>query len=139
MWHGSAVGELLSNVDHQAAASRPILNAHSIWELALHMTAWADVALRRAQGNKVNPTDAEDWPIPADLDAEGWSRDLARLREAHQALSQFAAGASESQLDARVAGYEYSLRAMLHGVVEHDCYHGGQIALLKKLVGEASR
>ena len=138
MWHGSAVEELLKDVDHHAAGSRPILNAHSIWELVLHLTVWAGVALRRAQGEKVNPSDAEDWPLPADLDAEGWARDRGRLTDAHKALSAFAAGLSESQLEGQVAGQDYPLRAMLHGVVEHDCYHGGQIALLRKLVGEGS-
>jgi uncharacterized damage-inducible protein DinB len=41
---------------------------------------------------------------------------------------------TDDQLDATVVGHEYTVREMLHGVVEHSVYHGGQIALLKKLV-----
>jgi hypothetical protein len=31
-----------------------------------------------------------------------------------------------------VPGTEYSVYFMLHGVIQHDLYHAGQIALLKK-------
>jgi hypothetical protein len=33
------------------------------------------------------------------------------------------------------AGTELSRYATLHGVVQHDLYHGGQIAILKKALG----
>ena len=41
---------------------------------------------------------------------------------------------SDDQLAAKVVGEDYSTREMLHGVVEHGTYHGGQITLLKKLL-----
>ena len=41
---------------------------------------------------------------------------------------------SDDQLEAKVAGHDYTIRDMLDGVVEHGTYHGGQIAVLKKLV-----
>ena len=137
MWHGSAVDELLEDVTHVEAARRPLESAHTIWELVLHMTVWTDVARRRGQGQQVNPSQTEDWPPPADVSAREWERDRARLNEAHDALAEFAAGLSEKELDAKVAGHDYSLRTMLHGVIEHDCYHGGQVALLKKLIRES--
>ena len=40
----------------------------------------------------------------------------------------------DEQFDEKVVGEEYTIREMIHGVVEHGLYHGGQIALLKKLV-----
>ena len=138
MWHGSAVDELLEGVTYEEAALRPIPSAHTIWELVLHTTVWTDVARRRGQGQKVSPTESEDWPIPTGLSAREWERDRARLNEAHHALAEFAAGLSDKELDAKVASQDYSLRTMLHGVIEHDCYHGGQVALLKKLIREAA-
>jgi uncharacterized damage-inducible protein DinB len=38
-WHGDAVLELLVDVDAKTAAAHPIKNAHSIWELVLHIAA----------------------------------------------------------------------------------------------------
>jgi hypothetical protein len=39
----------------------------------------------------------------------------------------------ESRLNEPVPGKDYDLRFMLTGAVQHAAYHGGQIALLKKL------
>ena len=43
MWHGAAVNQLLSGLSAADAACRPIAGAHTIWELVLHMAAWASV------------------------------------------------------------------------------------------------
>jgi uncharacterized damage-inducible protein DinB len=59
---------------------------------------------------------------------------VARLEERHGALAAAVRELTDDQLEALVAGHEYTVREMLHGVVEHGTYHGGQIALLKKLV-----
>ncbi len=38
-WHGDALLELLADVDGKKATAHPIKNAHSIWELVLHIAA----------------------------------------------------------------------------------------------------
>ena len=65
------------------------------------------------------------------------SRRLARARSSSwtRAIALLAADARElddARLDAIVPGLDYSVAVLLHGVVEHGTYHGGQIALLKK-------
>ena len=47
MWHGPSLDELLASVSSDQAAARPIAGAHSIWEIVLHVTAWAEIALAR--------------------------------------------------------------------------------------------
>ena len=46
-WHGPSVLELLKDVSAVQAAAHPIEGAHSIWELALHIAAWENVARKR--------------------------------------------------------------------------------------------
>ncbi len=46
-WHGTALTEVLSGVDVQAATARPIPDAHTIWELLLHVSASAELVLSR--------------------------------------------------------------------------------------------
>jgi uncharacterized damage-inducible protein DinB len=38
----------------------------------------------------------------------------------------------EAAIDAKVTGLEYTASNLLHGIIEHGTYHGGQIALLKR-------
>ena len=55
-WHGDSILELLSDVNAKTAAARPIKDAHTIWEVLLHIAAWDDVATRRIRGTAVQLT-----------------------------------------------------------------------------------
>ena len=46
-WHGPSIREAWASVDSDAAAARPIQGAHTIWEIVVHMTAWATEVERR--------------------------------------------------------------------------------------------
>lgn len=136
MWHGPALAELLSDVTAEQAASRPIPGAHSIWELVLHIAAWARIARERLEGTAVgDPGPADDWPAAPAPHAEVWARAVAGLGEAYGALARTTESLSGVDLQGEVGGRGYSARTMLHGVIEHGTYHGGQIAILKRALG----
>ena len=65
-------------------------------------------------------------------DAAAWQRALERLGACHRELAADVRGLDEARLDQKVANLDYSVDVLLHGIVEHGTYHGGQIALLKK-------
>ena len=146
MWHGPALGELLQTVTAAHAAARPIPGAHTIWELALHLTAWVDLARARLGGDALDhPPPDVDWPPPpaAAADASGasdgaaWNAAVARLAAAHHALAADVRALDRAALARPVPGQQHTVAAMLHGVVEHGAYHGGQIALLVRALGAA--
>jgi uncharacterized damage-inducible protein DinB len=134
-WHGPALRELLADVDAETAAARPIADAHTIWELVLHITAWQDAARRRLEGEPARLSDEEDWPPVLDVGDEAWSDTLAAMEVTHRRLTEAVGGLAESDLNDQVNEQEYSAYELLHGVVQHDLYHAGQIALLKKVAG----
>ena len=136
MWHGSALADLLDGVTAEQAAARPVAGAHSIWELVLHVTAWTEIARERLVGSaKADPTPEEDWPPVADTSADAWRAALERLKAAHRELAADALKLDDSTLVGRVPGKDHSVLIMFHGIIEHDAYHGGQIAILKKALG----
>ena len=134
MWHGDAVNQLLSGVSAADAARRPVAGAHTIWELVLHMTAWANIVQKRLSPKRQpEPTTAEDWPpLTSGQSIEAWSDALMRLDEAYESLAQKTEELDRDALNAQVPGHDYTARVMLIGVVEHGAYHGGQIGLLKR-------
>jgi uncharacterized damage-inducible protein DinB len=136
MWHGQALGELLAGVSPEQAAARPIAGAHTIWEIVLHVTAWADITRERLRGQRTaDPTPEEDWPSPgdtSDLGHAAWETTIERLRESHRALAAVVKQLDDEAIAAKVPGLDYSVSNILHGVIEHGTYHGGQIALLKR-------
>ena len=133
-WHGPAIRELLEGVDATTAAARPIPNAHSIWELVLHMTYWRRTAAAALDGGPVDPEPPmeENFPPVDDVSAQAWDQALAALEESQKALLARLKTFREERLHERVPGRQYDRYFLLHGVIQHDIYHGGQIALLKK-------
>lgn len=132
-WHGPAVFEALAGVSARSAAARPLPKAHTIWEIVLHVATWEDVVARRLAGERVEPTDAEDWPAPGATTEEAWREALARLERDHAAAGRAIAALADDRLDqVPVPGGKASAYVLAHGAVQHALYHAGQIALLKK-------
>ena len=132
-WHGPSVATVFSTLTAAQAARRPIAGAHSIWELALHIAVWNRVVARRLAGETVEPSPSEDWPSPdADADGEAWERTLADLRAARATLRAAILAFDERRLEDIVPGRDHTFYVMIHGVIQHDLYHAGQVALLRK-------
>jgi uncharacterized damage-inducible protein DinB len=135
-WHGPSVMELLKDVTAAQAAAHPIAGAHSIWELALHISTWERFVRRRIiEAAALDPTDEENFPTVQDPSEEAWRAAVDDIKRAHVELLETVAGVDEARLSEIVSGKPYSIYFMLHGVIQHDLYHAGQIALLKKAVG----
>ena len=133
-WHGPSVSEVLNDVTATQAASRPIPGAHSIWELVLHITAWEGVCRRRLEGDRAEIPDEEDWLQLHDTSALAWELAKSTLREGHQNLRQAISRLDEARLDEPILPDMPSVYVTLQGAVQHDLYHAGQIAILKKAV-----
>jgi uncharacterized damage-inducible protein DinB len=132
-WHGPSLRELLEDVSAEQAAARPIGGAHSIWEIVLHIAAWEEVVRRRFAGETVELSDAQDWPAVPDNSAAAWALALGHLETTHEKLRGAVAALDPARLENPAAGKSYSVYFMLHGVVQHNLYHAGQIAILKKV------
>lgn len=134
MWHGPALTDLVGDVTAEQAAAHPISGAHSIWELVHHVTAWAEIVRTRVVSpvSTGEPTTEQDWPPVHNTSAEDWRTAVERMKESHRELAADVATLDDSRLIGRVPGRDHSVLVMLHGVVEHDAYHGGQIAILKR-------
>jgi len=133
-WHGPSLRSVLEDVDVAAANARPIEGAHSIAELAAHILTWREEALRRLEGNGDDVPVAGNWPEPLE-----WSALLERLDRSHDALTKAVGALDDGVLDEKVKGRRESYYVLLQGIIHHDLYHAGQIAILKKgLSGQGS-
>lgn len=135
-WHGPALLEILKDVDAATAAAKPLANAHSIWELVMHVAVWDGVTLQRLAGIKSQPTGTKNFPlVPAKPTESAWKKSIAELKNTHDRLVKTVAALPASRLSDRVPGKRYNFYHLLHGVAQHELYHAGQIAILKKARG----
>lgn len=139
-WHGPALLELLEDVSAERAAARPITDAHSIWEIVLHVAAWQEFAAEAVEGGSmpIDLADEANWPPVSDAGEAAWREAVARVGDAGRRLRLALRKLSDEDLERIVPGREYNFYFLLHGVVQHGLYHAGQVALLKKAWTENS-
>jgi uncharacterized damage-inducible protein DinB len=141
-WHGSPLRQILEGVDHRQASHRPLPGGHTIWELVLHMISWKNEVRRRIGGAPAATPLEGDWPKASNATAEAWRETLAALEASHRSLVSSVSSLPEDLLfkptndpRGRDSGAGVDHYVLLHGIVQHDVYHAGQIALLKKAGG----
>ena len=110
----------------EPATEKPVSGAHNIFELVLHITAWVHEAV--VEGKKYETLKGEkDWPPVT----ETWQAPR-RLGSTTKALVAAIRAMPDEKLNESAGGAEYNFYFLLHGLVQHNLYHAGQIALLKR-------
>ena len=138
-WWGPNTRDVVGGLTAAQAAHRPIPQAHSIWELALHATSWNREVRRRLQTGVAHEPEAGDWPATPEPSEENWQATVdaleASYRELHAAVRAFPAARLEAILgDARdrPLGSGVSFYVLLHGAVQHLVAHTAQMSLLRR-------
>ena len=134
-WHGPSLKFLLRGISAEQAAARRIPSAHSIWELVLHIAAWDRAVCERILSGKDTTLPPEkSFPPVVDTSAGAWKKALKTLDQGNKELLAAIQGFKDANLDRKLGNRDYSFYITMHGAVQHDLYHAGQIAILKKLV-----
>lgn len=138
-WHGSSSKKILEDITAVEAAAHPLPGAQSIWEATLHMVAWTEEATSRLGGGASKDPVRGDWPKATDTSPGAWSATTDALRAARYALLDALEKSQEEDLFMLVAkpagqpeGRKFTRAEVVAGLVEHEVYHLGQIAMLKK-------
>jgi uncharacterized damage-inducible protein DinB len=138
-WHGTPLRGILQDISAEQAMMRPLENAHTIWELVLHITAWEGEVVRRLQTGSMGLPEEGDWQEVQESNEMSWKAALKRLADVHAALEQEIMRCTDDKLETtlgaprvRETGAGVPVYVLLHGIIQHSVYHAGQIALLKK-------
>jgi uncharacterized damage-inducible protein DinB len=131
-WHGPSLMSVLDGISAENASKHPIRGAHSIWELVQHVAAWNTISQHRLAGETVEITTERDWPPVWEVSETNWKRALEQLAESRRRLRDSVRKLTDDELEQKATGPDYTRYQVLHGVVQHDLYHAGQIVMLKK-------
>jgi uncharacterized damage-inducible protein DinB len=138
-WYGPSLIDALDGVDARLAMLRPIADGHTIAEIVRHVTTWTREITRRLRTGKAHNLEEPDWhEVSLANDAE-WESLVDALEAAHEGLVDQMKDLTDPDLDSligdvrdRPEGTGVTRYVMLHGLVQHNIYHAGQIALLRK-------
>jgi uncharacterized damage-inducible protein DinB len=136
-WHGDSIAKTLEGVTAEQAAAKPLANAHSIWELVLHVTYWLDAITLTTTGtplvqHSVPGFNEMNFPPVRSAEQKAWEEAKARLMTSAEKCATAIAKFDPAKFSTTVPGRKYSYDYALPGIVSHTIYHGGQMAILKK-------
>lgn len=129
-WHGPSVAEALAGCTAAQAARRPVSGGHTIGEIAYHLRVVEDGVRRRLAGVSEGPE--SDWPANSDTSASEWRDSVNQLVETQRATLEALTRLSPDRLHAPLPGKDHSSWFEIMGLIQHNAYHAGQIALLRK-------
>ena len=134
-WYGRAVYEMLEKIDPSIVYKKPN-KQHSLAELLYHMITWADFTLKRIQGDKEKDLAASeklDWR-EIDPRVHTWKKGLTEFKTIHKKIVELLNEKDDEFLKEIVDYRKYNFRFLLNGLIQHNIYHIGQVAYVKKLL-----
>jgi uncharacterized damage-inducible protein DinB len=137
-WFGRAVYEILGEVDEAKAGTRPNGTEHSMLDLIWHMNTWAEFVLGSLENrtvDKMKEIDANDWRT-IDPKIHTWQKGVEQLKATHSKIIELLGQkVDDNFLSEIVPTRKFNYRFMLNGLVQHNIYHLGQVAYIKKMLG----
>jgi uncharacterized damage-inducible protein DinB len=118
-WHGPSLKSILSGLTPERAAAKPIPEAHSAWEILMHIDAWHHVVLKRLGGEDCEEP-PQNFPSPSAVTQDAWTADRATFEKTLRLVAERIRNVGDKDVE------------MVNGVVNHLVYHSGQIAVLGK-------
>jgi len=136
-WFGRGIYEILEEVDEAKTNEKPNDNSHSLIELLWHMNTWAEFVLGSLENRSVEQMKAiqdNDWRT-IDPKVHTWKNGIEQLRTIHQKIMELLEHKTDDDfLSDIVPTRQFNYRFMLNGLVQHNIYHLGQIAYVRKML-----
>jgi uncharacterized damage-inducible protein DinB len=135
-WFGRAVFTIMDEVDEAKTNLKPNNTEHSMNELLWHMITWAEFTMANLENKKpeeLASIEGNDWRV-LNPKQHSWKQGLAELKSIHKKIADVLNTKEDGFLKDMVPNRRYNFRFMLNGLIQHNIYHLGQIAYVKKLL-----
>ncbi len=124
----------LADVTWQQATTK-VSSFNTIVALVYHINYYVCAALEVLQGRPLTASDKYSFDHPTIQNQVDWEKLLEKLWTDAENLAVLIEQMQEEQLWADFSDYKYgNYYRNIHGIIEHNHYHLGQIVLIKKMV-----
>lgn len=139
-YYGPSVLGSLKGITAEAALLKPRWSAHSIWELVAHVTAELNYAHDVIAGTAGPWVEGKTtWSAVSKTSDAAWRQAVQDLKKANRALARAVKQLDDAILDKKPIRVRGPFYLMLHGTIQHNVYHAGQISLLAGQMTRAAR
>ncbi|CAH1217154.1 hypothetical protein PAECIP111892_04351 [Paenibacillus auburnensis] len=125
----------LEGVNAEQASWKPGEAGNSIWETVKHLTYYKERLLIKLKGlPKLPDLESNDATFTVtESGEEAWGQAVAKLKSVHASLREIIEALEEGAYEWGGSGHAPGEEVM--SLILHDCYHTGQIVLVRKLQG----
>jgi uncharacterized damage-inducible protein DinB len=131
-WIDVSLIPVLNKITAEQAATKVSPNWNTIWEIVNHIISWRKNVLKRIQGEVIK-TPANNYFVPVkNTSSNAWANTLKKLEASQQEWISFLKNFNEKDFEKIYPNNDLSYYEHIHGIIQHDVYHLGQIVLLSK-------
>ena len=133
-WYGKSVLAIASkiSVDH---LDNSLPNGNTVLEILRHIIVWRKWCIEMCIGNYnywIKADSTQDWDRSKTTKQDELSALITELKETQTALIQAIKNKSDDWIDTTIPERKCTFGDAVNGVIQHDIYHIGQIALFIK-------
>jgi hypothetical protein len=139
-YFGPSVMDVLTRVTAKEAAVKRRWMANSIWRIAVHLTAelrYAASVLDETAGPWVEGVTT--WPRIRDKSRAAWQAAIDDLIDANRDLVERVKQLDDALLTRRPGTVRGSYHFMLHGTLQHNVFHAGELSMIAGGLGVRER
>jgi uncharacterized damage-inducible protein DinB len=135
-WTDVNLKDSLAGINYQQATTQ-IYHCNTIAALVFHMNYYVSRVLKVFQGQPLDAHDNNAFDVPLITSEEEWEKLLNQFWADAETFATLVEQLPESKLDEIFVQEKYgTYYRNIHGIVEHNHYHLGQIVLLKKIMSQ---
>ena len=135
-WYGPSLMAVLESLEPEAAYWRPHPGGHSIIELLHHLLCWRRHFVHRLSGNldfSIQLNSPEDWTAYDTISEAQWKGMVGELEKNQDEITRLTHGKEDDFLEEDSGKGGINFRDRLEGMIQHDLYHLGQMAMVRAL------
>ena len=134
-WFGRNIQVILKEINEDIASQKPN-GQNSMLELLYHMINWRLFTINRLEKSSatVKSFEENDWQVLDHQDKSLWQKGIEQLNDTQQRLLNLINTMKDEDLQSPVHERDYENRTLINGIIQHDIYHLGQIAYIKKML-----
>ncbi|SHM57878.1 DinB family protein [Flavobacterium chilense] len=133
-WLEVTLAHTLENVTAEQAYRKINPKLNTIWEIVNHLIQWRRNILRRVQGETIITPDHNYFVPVLDSSEAAWEQSLQNLAKSQELWSACLNDFNDADFEKIDQNNNHNFYEDIHGIIQHDVYHLGQIVILKKLL-----
>ena len=133
-WYGKSVLKILSSVNENVLNAKYV-EGHSVAQILEHMITWRHWAMQMFEGNygyRIEIDSNDDWEKHKEYGAEDVTGLLEKLAKNQAAILAILSSKDDDWLKEMIPERKFKFEDAVRGVIQHDIYHLGLIAMLLK-------